>query len=368
MAQALVYQDTAASLQAQMHILQGILQGYPIQVLHVCPGSLMRYFKKIGDAALATGDVLRCRYLLQWGTTYRLMAVARWYNRITANPAWTKETLPPEAMVFDAEYQGTYDIALHQLYDTFGVKPKPLQAPLGLKGDGVVEVMAVCLYSDRSLPDLASRNHELYCSRHGYRYNLMREVPEGGWERLEGLPKEAHYWKIQQTLDALERPDGPEWVLSIDCDAFFTNASISVLDVAEAYGAKGLFYVAEDPAGINTGVLLFRRHEWTREFLRRVLQTPFVQIWDQSQYFWQLLQEFGTFSLEKQVQVPAHISLVHQSHLNAYHSGTAESWNAYGWQPGDYIVHYAGCPWDMKPCWEKMEVSAHVIEEQMLSS
>merc|ERR1712048_1241753 len=105
-----------------------------------------------------------------------------------------------------------------------------------------------------------------------------------------------HYWKIQQTLDVLEKDNGPEWVLVIDCDAFFTNLSISVTDVAGTYGPSGLFFVAEDSAGINTGVLLFRRHDWTRAFLQRVLQTPFVQVWDQSQFFWQILQEYNAFA------------------------------------------------------------------------
>eukprot|EP00929_Paragymnodinium_shiwhaense_P080922 TRINITY_DN42247_c0_g2_i3.p1 TRINITY_DN42247_c0_g2~~TRINITY_DN42247_c0_g2_i3.p1 ORF type:complete len:174 (-),score=26.60 TRINITY_DN42247_c0_g2_i3:9-500(-) len=154
-------------------------------------------------------------------------------------------------------------------------------------------------------------------------------------------------------------------VLVIDCDAFFTNASTSILDVAVTYGPQALFYVAEDPAGINTGVMLFRRHDWTVDFLKRVLTTPFVQIWDQSQFFWQLLQEYKAFTFDADVRVPDHIAPVHQSHLNAYHSGTAESWHAYAWQPGDYVIHYAGCPWDESACWEKMEASAKILREQL---
>merc|ERR1712107_112806 len=117
-------------------------------------------------------------------------------------------------------------------------------------------------------------------------------------------------------------------------------------------------------AAYGPGVLLFRRHDWTRNFLRQVLQTPFVQVWDQSQFFWQLLQEYNAFAVDEPAAVPQHIAPVHQSHLNAYHSGTAESWNAYAWQPGDYVIHYAGCPWDEKFCWDKMQTSAHVIDDQ----
>lgn len=283
--------------------------------------------------------------------------------RITSNPAWNKETLPPEALNFDPEYQGSYDLALQALHRQHAVQPRPL---LQAHDAGTVQILAVCLYKENAeLPQIAARNHRLYSDRHGYDYRLVREVPEGGWEQLEGLPQEPHYFKIQQTLAALEEEGGPEWVLLVDCDAFFTNISVAVHDIAATYGPTSLFYVAEDPAGVNTGVLLFRRHEWTRNFLRRVLKTPFVQIWDQSQYFWQLLQEFHAFSPDEPVSVPEHLALVHQSHLNAYHQGTADSWNAYAWRPGDYVIHYAGCPWDQPECWRKMQTSARVIEEQL---
>ncbi|CAK0801367.1 unnamed protein product, partial [Prorocentrum cordatum] len=275
------------------------------------------------------------------------------------------ESLPPGSLNFDPEYQAAYDMALEALHSEHGVPAAPLRA-LAHGGGGTVEVMAVCLYKDDRLPRLAANNHALYCKHRGYTYQQFLEVPAGGWDRLEGLPREPHYWKIQQTLEALEREDGPEWVLVIDCDAFFTNASIGVSDLVASYGTDDtLFFVAEDPAGINTGVLLFRRHEWTRDFLRRVLQTPFVQIWDQSQFFWQILQEFGAFSLgDVPSATSGRVALVHQSHLNAYHSGTAESWNAYAWQSGDYAIHYAGCPWDEQFCWDKMVASARLIEDQ----
>lgn len=381
-AQAQIYVDPSTALESQVRILHGFLTSYAVEVQNVCPGSLMRYFKKAGDAAILAGQGTRCRFLMQWGTTYRIMAVARWYNRLTGNPAWNRDTIPPEAMNFDPEYQGAYDLALQSLHGRYGVQPRILpRAPppgeehqhtevcMNRAGGAVcdsVEVLAVCLYEDSTLPQLAEANHQAYCAHRGYKYRAMRSVPEGGWERLGALPREPHYWKIQQTLDTLEREDGPEWVLVIDCDAFFTNASIGVHDIAAAYGSPtSLFFVAEDSAGINTGVLLFRRHAWTISFLQRVLRTPYVHIWDQSQYFWQLLQEYKAFAMEELAEVPSHIALVHQSHLNAYPSGTAESWNAYGWVPGDYVIHYAGCPWDMQPCWEKMQVSARVLDGQL---
>lgn len=395
-AQASSYVNPRSSLEAQLRLLSAFLTSYPVPVLHLCPGSLMRYFKKAGDAALAAGDLQRCRYLLQWGTTYRLMAVARWYNRLTSNPSWNKSTLPPEALSFDPEYQAVYDLALQELHKKLSVRPHYLPASIPQQGSphSRVQVLAVCLYQgDVGLPALAEGNHRRYCQHRGYSYELMRSVPQGGWEHIDALslPREPHYWKVQRTLEILEREDGPDWVLLIDCDAFFTNSSIGVLDIVAAYGSSADFFVAEEPAGINTGVLIFRRHEWTVAFLRRVLATPFVQIWDQSQYLWQLFEAYRVMvasrSLEGEgregggggangsdaagaaskvvVGPPPQVAPVHQSHLNAYHSGTAESWNAYAWRPGDFVIHYAGCPWDEAQCFAKMQVSAHVIDEQI---
>eukprot|EP00927_Polykrikos_kofoidii_P005033 TRINITY_DN11999_c0_g1_i2.p1 TRINITY_DN11999_c0_g1~~TRINITY_DN11999_c0_g1_i2.p1 ORF type:complete len:449 (-),score=64.46 TRINITY_DN11999_c0_g1_i2:75-1421(-) len=363
-AQSLVYEDPRESLVAQLRILGSFISSYPVSVLYLCPASMMRHFKRAGDAALAAGEVARQRYLLQWGATWRLSALSRWYTRLQSNPKWTKETLPVEAMVFDPEYLGALDITLQSLHKLHGVKAKPLMRASEV---GEVEVLAVCLYEDPRLPELASQNHGRYCTRRGYRYRQLRKVPEGeaGWKRLGDLPHEPHYWKIQQALDALEREDGPDWVLVIDCDAFFTNADVGVQDVAFTYGPSAAFFVAEDAAGINTGVMLFRRHDWTIGFLRDVLRTPFVHVWDQSQFLWQLLQEYGAFVPEVTPAVPPHIAPVHQSHLNAYHQGTADSWHAYAWKPGDFIIHYAGCPWDETFCWDKMMTSAHVIDDQL---
>lgn len=360
-AHAGVYASPMEALRSSLAILSVFFESYHNTVIQVCPGALMRYFKKAGDLAMAIGDPLRCRFLLQWGTTYRVIAMFRWYTRITSNPSWTKEAVPPEALNFDAEYQGAYDLAMQTLYNTYGLPPRPLIAKPPPRSSDVL-LLAVCLYEEPDMPALAGRNHRLYAAQHGYRYEQLTEVPEGGWDMLPGLPQEPHYWKILQTLLALESKDCPEWVMVIDCDAFVMNASISVLDVVDAYGPDANFLVAEDPAGINTGVLLFRRREWTKNFLRRVLETRYVQIWDQSQFFWQLMQEANVFNVDSKVGLPKEIAFVHQSHLNAYHSGTADSWNAYGWKPGDFVVHYAGCPWQEEPCWKKIQVDAKYIE------
>eukprot|EP00971_Amphidinium_carterae_P135810 2690928-Amphidinium_carterae.1 len=70
----------------------------------------------------------------------------------------------------------------------------------------------------------------------------------------------------------------------MDCDAFFTNFDTRIADILETYDAADAvsFLVAEDPGGINTGTLLFRRTDWAIDYLERVMHSPFSIAWDQS--------------------------------------------------------------------------------------
>merc|ERR1719420_548782 len=173
--------------------------------------------------------------------------------------------------------------------------------------------------------------------------------------------------------EALRSVNGPDWVFFIDCDAFFTNASTAVADVLETYGSGGSggphFLVAEDPGGINTGTLLFRRSEWSLAFLERVAASQFGIAWDQSMFFWEMLRpgllelELGSAwdgSAPADLALPPEVSLVHQAHLNAFVPPASRDWHAYEWQPGDFVRHFAGCPWQEKPCLAMMEETARI--------
>jgi hypothetical protein len=67
-----------------------------------------------------------------------------------------------------------------------------------------------------------------------------------------------------------------DWVLWMDCDSLFMNASIRIEALVESALAASEdpdnvhVIVSSDGAMLNTGVVLFRRHPWTMGFLEEV--------------------------------------------------------------------------------------------------
>ena len=47
----------------------------------------------------------------------------------------------------------------------------------------------VCIYVCVHMHNMCTLAY-ICCDHHGYSYTQLTEVPEGGWERLEGLPQD----------------------------------------------------------------------------------------------------------------------------------------------------------------------------------
>merc|ERR1712129_530470 len=130
--------------------------------------------------------------------------------------------------------------------------------------------------------------------------------------------------------------------------------------MGETYSAAGPsgphFLVAEDPGGINTGVLLFRRSAWSLNFLERVAESQFGVAWDQSMFLSEMLRpgvlelNVDATGLPVDFRLPPEVALTHQAHLSGFVPPAAKDWSAYEWQPGDYVRHFAGCPWQEPHC------------------
>jgi hypothetical protein len=56
---------------------------------------------------------------------------------------------------------------------------------------------------------------------------------------------------------------------------------------------------------------------------------------------------------------------MHQRHLNAFVPPASKDWQAYEWQPGDFIRHFAGCPWQERVCLDMMHQTLIYAEEQL---
>ena len=331
-------------------------------VAFLCPIVPTRAFHRACEIALTAGDFTRGRALLQVGNMFKLQAMSRWWNEMPPNPTGASRR-------FHTQLQVRYLLGLPQLQERVGVQPKSLAPARGALPN--VEVHSICVYNDdptsntgvqSPLPQWASANHRAYAAKHGLEYVLHTELL---------LPdREAHYSKmlvvyqrLQQFIQAFSNPQYhvPEWILFIDCDAFFTNFDIAVEDIIDAYGSPSTqFMVAEDTGGINTGVFLARRSQWTLDYLARVAVNPFTIAWDQSMFFMEILMP-GLLDSTKPFALPTEVGFVHQKHLNAFVPPASRDWLAYEWQPGDFIRHFAGCPWQEKPCYEMMAETAQIL-------
>lgn len=339
-----------------LHVLLGDLRA-----AYQCPLACTRHFKVAAEWALALGHPVRARALMQLGNVFKLQAMARWW---TAPEKFARKRFEPRMQV-------EYTIGVNQLFEALQVPLRPIVKHFATDPADTlqVEVHSICTYrldptsktgESCPLPELSVPNHRAYTQRHGHHYVLHTEVP---------LPdREAHYSKMLVIHEALRSPRAPDWVFFIDCDAFFTNEDVAIADVLATYGAAGLagphFLVAEDPGGINTGTMLVRRSEWSLRFLERVAASELGVAWDQSMFFWEMLRP-GVMELQDQAgappedfRLPAEVALVHQAHLNAFVPPASRDWSAYEWRPGDFVRHFAGCPWQEKPCVALMRETA----------
>lgn len=368
----------APDVESRWLALQAVLQGLgallgDLRVAYQCPLSCTRHFRLAAEWSLALGHPQRARALLQLGNVFKLQAMARWW---TASPqaaavgAGSAAERSERAVAAAAEHtpkrfeprmQVEYTIAITQLHGALQVPLRPVRRFAGLGSRPRVEIHSICVYKpdptsntglQSPLPDLSVPNHRAYAERHGHRYVLHTELP---------LPdREAHYSKMLVVHDAMRSAEPPDWVFFIDCDAFFTNADVAVADILETYSAAGTdgphFLVAEDPGGINTGTLLFRRSAWSLAFLERVAESQFGVAWDQSMFLSEMLRpgvlelEVGSQGQPRDFHLPPEVALVHQAHINAFVPPASRDWSAYEWQPGDYVRHFAGCPWQEEHC------------------
>eukprot|EP00928_Gymnodinium_smaydae_P020608 TRINITY_DN17968_c0_g1_i1.p1 TRINITY_DN17968_c0_g1~~TRINITY_DN17968_c0_g1_i1.p1 ORF type:complete len:538 (+),score=120.33 TRINITY_DN17968_c0_g1_i1:113-1615(+) len=387
----------AGSLEALALLLQVLaaLLG-DLRIAFQCPVAGARHFLLGAQWAATLGQRQRARVLAQLGNQFKLQAMARWWTRSGAPAPGTHfaagapaET-QPAPMRWEIRLQTEYTLAVSQLHGSMQANVRPIRRHPESRKRPRIEVHSICTYKpdptsntglDSPLPKLSVPNHRAYSERHGYRYVLHTELP---------LPdREAHYSKMLVVHEALRREDGPDWVLFIDCDAFFTNADVSVEDLLATYatpqspaagggvpfGAAGgpagaqapNFLVAEDPGGINTGVFLFRACAWSLAFLERVANSAFSIAWDQSMFLLEMVRDRAFFvdADGADFQLPSEVMLMPQAHLNAFVPPASRDWMAYEWQPGDFIRHFAGCPWQEAPCLSMMRETAAHAQQQL---
>ena len=168
-----------------------------------------------------------------------------------------------------------------------------------------------------------------YAARHGYTYIQGGEV---FWDRTRPIP----WSKIPFLLDIFSKlPEGALVWLS-DADVLITNPALTV---EEQMGTllppgKDMLVCIEACAHINSGNILMRNTAWMRDYWRRVgEQTDLTyHVWWENAAMIKLLET-----------VPndfAHTEITNKhKRFNSYLRGVP---GEPLWEPGDFLVHFAG--------------------------
>ncbi|KAK9461517.1 galactosyl transferase GMA12/MNN10 family-domain-containing protein [Lipomyces oligophaga] len=226
-------------------------------------------------------------------------------------------------------------------------------------------------------------NREEYCAYHGYTYqfiNLSKYAP---------LTRPAVWYKMPAILEAFNLNPSAEWVWWLDTDAIimtpqidlashllnpeslkaritygekikYPDGSASKFTVPESINTRKIdIILAQDHNGVNAGSILFRRSEWTFQFLN---------FWQDSQFlsmnFSRMEQDALNYIFMNYPRMQDHFAFVPLRTINAISVGQS----GMGWLSGDLVVHFAGC-WVTQECdtrwkdfWSRREIAGQPSE------
>jgi hypothetical protein len=168
-----------------------------------------------------------------------------------------------------------------------------------------------------------------YAEKHGYTYV---QGDERFWDRNRPIP----WSKIPFLLSYLEKLPEGDLVWLSDADVMITNLDLRIEDnILPLLPSKKDMVMTFDACGhINSGNILMRNTAYVRDFWKRVFdQTDVIyHIW------W---ENAGIVKLYEQNQVDRdHIEVTREhKRFNAYLMGLP---GQPLWEPGDFLVHFAG--------------------------
>ena len=310
----------------------------------VCPEWIVAHGMRVSDYAVLAHDLVRARLLTNLANLFKLVDVRNWYRLILRDFDELGISLDGRRAPH-ARLHSEVGLRQQNLFHRFA-RQRRFLSPEQTPSRQAIRVQSLCVYPEGSeLVELALANHQEYTAVHGYEYVMTRSVPAPYAENPQ-------FFKSKLIADwANDATQSTEWMLFIDCDAVFTNKAVRVEQILTAYGTPATnLLVAEDNSGINTGVLLVKRSPWTAEFFQAAMRhVHMAMAWDQSMVFFEILLRSGMLQTNL-LYPPMGVAFVHQGDLNAYHEGTARSWNTYGWKKGDFVKHFAGCPQEEQYC------------------
>jgi hypothetical protein len=189
-----------------------------------------------------------------------------------------------------------------------------------------MKIAVVTQYDEviRAYGALTADNKLRYSNQHGYAFICHQDNL--------AFPRPAAWSKIPLLLRHLAEFD---WLFWTDADSLVMNPAHRLEDITAKYAGSGSLLITEDFSGLNTGNMLLRSCEWTRQML--------TEAWNQTQFLaesnsnWE--QPALISVLEQDVESRHQLKRVPQRVMNSYLQAAAPHAK---FTPGDFILHLAG--------------------------
>eukprot|EP00927_Polykrikos_kofoidii_P023644 TRINITY_DN21710_c0_g1_i1.p1 TRINITY_DN21710_c0_g1~~TRINITY_DN21710_c0_g1_i1.p1 ORF type:complete len:545 (-),score=81.26 TRINITY_DN21710_c0_g1_i1:137-1654(-) len=273
-----------------------------------------------------------------------------------------------------------------------------------------VAVVTICAYAeDEPVRVFCRSNRRLYSLLHGYDVHFFTDASEiephqaAAMNVLDGVHK-PFFWKVNAVKNVLDT-GRYDWVLWMDCDAFFMDPSRTIDSVIAAYVGNGTLatrgklpadasgqlrqrfdsesstavslILVVDSTGLNNGVWLMRNSPWSHKFLTDWWHSDILSgpgrahnCSDQSTMLHMLLYERAMHlddawdAIEGPVW-PPEVRVAKQEDLQSFHDATAATALSRAWRDGDFIKHHPGCHYYKAPCQYLFQEAENTFQQKV---
>lgn len=172
----------------------------------------------------------------------------------------------------------------------------------------------------RNIVEPGIHNKEAYCALHGYDFILGEEILD---------PSRPPAWSKVLLILQLLNSTSYKWIFWIDADALFMNFAQPLEDLIDE---QFDFILTRDFNNLNSGVFFLRNCDWSVQFLH--------DVYSQTQYINHMWWENMAIIVElKKLHNADRTKVYPQREMNSY---LANYQNIPIYQPGDFILHFAG--------------------------
>jgi len=169
-----------------------------------------------------------------------------------------------------------------------------------------------------------------YCKRHGYEY---LELHEEVWDRDRPIA----WSKVPQFIKYASMTDKYDYIWVSDADVWITNPSLRLEDhiLPLLPSNKNLLLTYDTCHHVNSGNMILRPSKWVVDY--------FTKVWNKTDDMYHIWWENGAMCKimsEDHESCAANIEVTMEAYkFNAYLMGFK---GTRMWQPGDFLVHFAG--------------------------